>query len=121
MRRIIMTGILLIVLMATALVSFAACGGAAEPASTPTPTPTATPMKEWNLEGIQVDASTVTVSVRVFAGIDVWATLDGTRSDEVTPTPPTIKFVFHNVTPGTHTVEVRDVVGHSETAEVTVQ
>jgi len=105
-------------LLATLLVATMACGGGGGQA---TPTPTATPIKEWNLEGIQVDGSTVTVSVRVFAGIDVWATLDGKRSDEVTPTPPTIKYVFHNVTPGTHTVEVRDVIGHYETAEVATQ
>jgi len=105
-----------LLVLAVGLLVAAACGGQAEPAPTATPTPT--PIKEWSLEGIQVDGSTVTVSVRVFAGIDLWATLDEKRSDEVTPTPPTIKYVFNNVTPGAHTVEVRDVVGHSETAEV---
>jgi hypothetical protein len=54
----------------------------------------------------------------VFAGIDVWATLDGKRADEVTPTLPNIDYVFLNVTPGKHAVEVLDVVGHSQTAEV---
>ena len=103
-----------LLVLAVGLLVAAACGGAAEPAPTATPTP----IKEWNLEGIQVDGSTVTVSVRVFAGIDLWATLDEKRSDEVTPTLPTIKYVFHNVTSGAHTVEVRDVVGHSETEEV---
>ena len=103
--------ILLLVLLFGLLVA-AACGRAVDP------TPTATPMKEWNLEEVQVDDATVTVSVRVFAGIDVWATLDGNRSDEVEPNPPTIKYVFRDVTPGTHAVEVRDIVGHSQTAEV---
>lgn len=88
--------------------------------TTPTPTPTPLPTQEWNLEDIQVDSSTVTVSLRVFAGIDVWATLDGKRADEVNSTLPTIEYVFQNVTPGKHTVDVRDVVGHKETAEVVV-
>ena len=112
----VMKRVILLLVLSVGLLVAAACGGAAEP--TPTPTPTATPIKEWNLEGIQVDGATVTVSLRVFAAIDVWATLDGKPSDEVRPIPPTIEYVFHNVTPGTHTVEVRDIVGHSETAEV---
>jgi len=108
--------ILLLLVLSVGLLVATACGGAAEPTPTPTPTPT----KEWNLEGIQVDGSTVTVSVRVFSGIDVWATIDGERSDEVTPTPPVIEYTFRNVAAGTHSVEVRDVVGHKETTEVVV-
>lgn len=67
-----------------------------------------------------MDGSTVTVLLRVYAGIDVWPTLDGKRADEVRPTLPTIEYVFRDVTPGKHTVEVQDVVGHKETAEVVV-
>ena len=90
------------------------------PTNMPNPTPTPFPTREWNLEDIQVDRSTVTVLLRVYAGIDVWATLDGKRADEVRPIPPTIEYVFQNMTPGKHTVEVQDVVGHKETAEVVV-
>ncbi|MBI4298442.1 MAG: hypothetical protein HY666_01600, partial [Chloroflexi bacterium] len=98
------------------------------PSLTPTPTPTLAPtatpplpIKEWSLEGIQVDGSTVTVSLRLFVGISVWVTLDGKRSDEVgTIYFPIIEYVFQDVSPGKHAVEVRDVVGHRETAEVVV-
>ena len=107
---------ILVLVLSVGLLAAAACGATAQPE----PTPTATPMKEWNLEGIQVQNSTVTVSVRVFAGIDVWATLDGRRADEVAPTLPTIDYVFLNVTPGKHEVEVLDVVGHSQTAQVVI-
>ena len=64
--------------------------------------------------------STVTVLLHVFAGIDVQVTLDDARADEVRPTVPTIEYVFLNVTPGKHTVDVRDVVGFKESAEVVV-
>ena len=95
--------------------------GCATPTSTPTatPSPTSTPMvsKEWNLEGIQVYGSTIAVSLHMYAGVDVWVTLDGRPADEIRPTLPTIEYLFNNVDLGTHTVEVRDVVGYSETAE----
>jgi len=87
---------------------------------TPTATPTLSPSREWNLEAIKVDGSTVTVSVYVFAGIDVRATLDGRNPDQVNALIPILEFVFLNVTPGQHTVEVRDVVGFNEAAEVVV-
>ena len=74
--------------------------------------------REWNLEGIQVDGFTVTVLLYVFAGIDVRVTLDDERADEVRPTIPTIEYVFLNVTPGQHTVDVRNVVGFTEAADV---
>ncbi len=110
--------------MALALMTVVGCAGPPAPTSTPTPapatTPTPLPVKEWNLEPIQVEGSTVTVPLRVFAGIDVWATLDGKRADEVQAALPVIRHVFRNVTPGKHAVEVRDVVGHRETAEVVV-
>jgi len=107
-RRFIVVLVLLIGLLA------AACGQTAEPE----PTPTATPMQEWNLEEVRVEDSTVTVSVRVFSGIDVWATLDGRRADEVAPMLPTIDYIFLNVTPGEHVVEVLDIVGHSQFVQV---
>ncbi len=102
--------------LSAVLLAAGACKGAAEPAPPAAPTPA--PMREWNLEGVQVDGSTVTVSLRVFAGIDLMATLDGKLADEVRPAPPTVEYVFRNVLQGKHTVRVWDVVGHSETAEV---
>ena len=90
------------------------------PTVTPTPTSTPSPSRESNLEAIQVDGSTVTVSLYVFAGIDVRATLDGRDPDQVNALIPILEFVFLNVTPGQHTVEVRDVVGFNEAAEVVV-
>ena len=90
------------------------------PGATDEATPTPSPIREWNLEGIQVDGSTGTVLLRVYAGIDVRVALDDERADEVRPTIPIIEYVFLNVTPGQHTVEVQDVVGHGEKAEVVV-
>ena len=93
---------------------------------TPTPSPTATRTptpflpREWRVEGIQVDGSTVTVLLHVFAGIDVRATLDGRDPDQVNAPIPILEFVFLNVAVGTHTIQVKDVVGFRESAEVVV-
>ena len=84
------------------------------------PTSTPRPVREWDLEDIQVNDSTVTVLLHVYAGIDVRATLDGREPEEVKPALPSLEFVFENVTPGKHAVEVWDVVGHKETMEVVV-
>jgi hypothetical protein len=46
--------------------------------------------------------------------------LDNEDADQVRPDIPTIEYVFLNVALGQHTVEVHDVVGHHETAEVVV-
>jgi len=116
-RLLLLTLLLVLVLTGTIM---AACGGGGEE-KRGTPTPTPLPTKEWNLEDIQVDGSTVTVSVRVYAGIDLWATLDGRRSDEVTFDLPIIKYVFQNVTSGTHTVEIQDVIGHYEMRKVAIE
>ena len=109
----------LILLIGSALTMavVSACGSATP---TPTPTPTSSPVKEWNLEGIHVDGSTVTVQLHVFAGIDVWATLDGRDADQLNAPVPILEFVFTDVAPGKHTVEVEDVVGYTETAEFVV-
>ena len=113
--------------MGVALTLAIAAGCAnASPSPTPTLTPAAMstltplPIKEWNLERIQVDSSTVTVLLRVYAGIDVRVTLDGRGPDQVTPHSPLLEFAFQNVAVGKHTIEVRDVVGYGETAEVVV-
>ena len=90
--------------------------------TTPTPAPNATPTpsvtREWDLEGVQVDGSTVSVRLRVFAGIDVRVTLDGKDPDQVNPPSPFLEFLFQSVAPGKHTIEVEDVVGFTETTEV---
>ena len=90
----------------------------------PTPLPTATPtlsvVREWDLDGVSVDGSAVTVLLRVYAGVDVWVTLDGEPAGDVAFAPPTLRSVFYDVAPGQHVIEVRDIVGHSETTGVTL-
>lgn len=90
------------------------------PAPTPPPAPTPASAREWDLEETRVDGSTVTVVLRVYAGIDVGVTLDGRDPDRVAPPSPFLEFVFDDVEPGSHTVEVGDVVGHVETVAVVV-
>ena len=84
------------------------------------PISTPRPVREWDLENIQVNDSTVTVLLHVYAGIDVRATLDGREPEEVKPDLPVLEFVFENVAPGKHAVEIWDVVGHKRTTEVVV-
>ena len=94
------------------------------PTATPTSvpaTPTPWPPREWDLEGVAAEGSTVTVELRVFAGIDVRVTLDGRQADETVGPGPTLKFIFRDVTPGDHGVRVSDVVGFVETTKVTVE
>ncbi|MCZ6789897.1 MAG: hypothetical protein O7D33_08195 [Chloroflexi bacterium] len=108
-----------IVALVTGLLA-AACGSEATATPPSTATATPSPAKEWAIESILVDGSTVTVLLQVFAGIDVQVTLDGRVPDQVNAPIPILEHVFQDVTPGQHTVEVRDVVGYSETAEVVV-
>ena len=115
----------LITLSLGLLIIAVACGteGSSTPTATPTPppaTPTPTPMptKEWSLESIGVDGSTVTVELRVFAGIDVQVALDGRKADEILGPSPTLRSIFRNVLPGDYTIRVSDVVGYVETAVV---
>ena len=86
----------------------------------PEATPTPGPIREWDLQDIRVNGSTVTVPLHVYAGIDVRATLDGKEPDEINAPVPILEFVFKDVPPGKHTVEVRDVVGFNKTVEVVV-
>ncbi len=67
-----------------------------------------------------MDGSTVTVVLRVYAGIDVDVTLDGGQPDRVTPPPPFLEFVFEDVTSGSHTVKIGDVAKNIEIAETVV-
>ena len=112
------TWLMPLLVISVSLLAGAACWVTPEPTPTVTSTPSVT--QEWDMEGIQWYGSTVAVSLRVFAVVDVQVTLDGRQADEVRPTLPTIEYLFNHVTLGTHTVEVRDVVGYSETAEVEV-
>ena len=61
---------------------------------TPLPTPTPSATREWALEDIRVNGSTVTVLLRVYAGIDVRVTLDGREPEVISAPPPILKFVF---------------------------
>jgi len=104
-----------------------ACSGAATAVPSPVPTqtsapqiPTPMPVREWDIKSVTVDVDTVTVSLHVFTGIAVRATLDGERPSRVDEAIPTLDFVFEGVAPGEHSIEIKDVVGHSETASVTV-
>ena len=87
---------------------------------TPIPTPTPSVVREWSLLDIAVDGSTVTVELQVFAAIDVTVTLDGRPPDEMSTPAPVLGHVFKNVAPRLHTVEVKDVVGFTETRLVSV-
>ena len=123
----------LIVSILAVLIVAAACGEQltpTEPGQTATvvqgktsptePGPTGAVTQEWTLEDIQIDGSTVTVQLSVNAGIDVEVILDGQQAEEVRSDIPNLDYVFTNVTQGTHTVVIQDVVGFVETTEVVV-
>ena len=93
----------------------------ATPMPTATPTPTPLPIREWDVEQATVEGDIVAVLLRVYAGIDVWATLDGERTREVYKESSRVAFVWRGVDPGTHTVEVQDVVGYHQRMEVVVE
>ena len=67
-----------------------------------------------------MDGDTVTVSLHVFAGIDVGVTIGGNPPNRVEAAIPVLEIIFEGVATGEHPVEISDVVGHSETASVTV-
>ena len=109
-----------------AVLALGCSNGTVAPTTSPTQTnatqpPTPRPIQEWQLQSISVDQDTVVVSLHVFAGIAVRVTLDGNRPSRVEESIPTLGFVFENVAPGEHPIEIKDVVGHSETASVTVE
>lgn len=104
-------------------VTFVLSNGTWQPGQAPTPgsaTATPGPTREWVVEGVGVDGSTVRVRVRVYAGIDVGVQLDGRDPDQVVTTLPVIEFIFVNVSVGSHQVKVRDVVGFEEVRTVSV-
>ena len=104
----------------------AACADAT-PAPTATPasqvaTVTPRPIREWSFEGIVVDGDTVTVSLYLYAGIDVNVTLDGAPPSRVdVVTMPILEFIFENVAGGEHPIVISDVVGWEERASVIVK
>jgi hypothetical protein len=79
------------------------------------------PVREWDLQKISVNGSTVTVSLHVFAGIDVGVTINGKEPARVEAAIPVINFVFEGVPVGENPVVVSDVVGRKETASVTIE
>ena len=91
-------------------------GPSSTPRSTSIPSPTPSVAREWNLEEVKADGSTVTVSLHVFAGIDVDVTLDGKEADHVNAALPILEFVFEDVPAGEHSIVVSDVVGFEHTA-----
>ena len=102
------------------------------PATIPTTAPTATavpqvetptprPAKEWRLEGIAVDRSTVTVSLFFHSTASVVVTLDGSQPDRRDNETPVLGFIFEGVAPGEHPIEIKDVMGNVETATVVVE
>ena len=103
----------------------AACGSA-----TPVPTPTSVPQiptstpivtQEWELEGLAVTGSTVTVSVRVYAEVQIDVSFGGTPPSWVNASSPLVEYIFEEVAAGEHAVEISDVVGFSQTASVVVK
>ena len=71
------------------------------------------PVREWDIEDVSVDGSTITVTLRVYVGISVSVLVDGIEPDEVITEIPLIRHVFKNVASGTHELSVSDVVGHT--------
>ena len=116
-----------IAVMLAAAIVFVPCGGdtdQATPTSTSTSTLTSTstprPVQEWSLEDVRVEGSTVTVSVRVFAGIGFDVILDGAEPSDTSGSPPILEFVFRDVSAGPHSIRIRDVVGYVEDVTVVV-
>ena len=99
-------------------------GPTISPTAIPAPkveTPTPRPAKEWTLESVSVDESTVTVSLFYHSIASVSVTLDGaseTRRDNKTSV---LGFIFEDVAPGDHPIVINDVMGNVETTSVTVE
>lgn len=85
----------------------------------PTPTPMVT--REWELQAITVEGNKVTVTLRVFSGIDVGVTVGGATPNQVNADIPILDFIFESVAAGEHPVVISDIVGFSERASVTVE
>ena len=91
-----------------------------DPTATLTPSPTPGAGPEWTLEEVQVDGSTVNVLIRVYSTTVVEVTMNGRAAERNDDNYPILKYTFHDVAPGKHTVHVRGIIGHQATAEVTV-
>ena len=77
--------------------------------------PTPSLAKEWDLEKVRVDSSTVSVELHVVEGAEVSVTIDGRDADNGRSTLPSVEYVFEDTAPGRHILEVQDAVGYSET------
>ncbi|MFQ6028686.1 MAG: DUF6174 domain-containing protein [Dehalococcoidia bacterium] len=82
--------------------------------------PTPAPHQQWEVQEVSVDGSTVTVGLHVFAGVDVDVVLDGEAPETISGAGPILEHIFTDVAPGTHTVMVMDIVGYSESRQITV-
>ena len=129
----------ILILIFTAVAMSLACGPSAAStlapslSETPIPTPTATlnpapptttatpsPSREWEVERIDVDGTTVDLHVRVFSGVEIQVTLGGESPQMVSETAPTFVYHFAGVTPGAHILEVSDLAGNTLVQEVSV-
>ena len=84
------------------------------------PTPSPLLARAWDIEDVSVDGSTITVTLRVYAGTGVSVVVDGIEPDEVIAEIPLIRHIFKNVASGTHELSVSDVVGHTDGQAVQV-
>jgi hypothetical protein len=80
----------------------------------PSDEPTPMPVREWDIEDVSVDGSTVTVIVRLYVSIVPTVVIDGIQPDQVIDEIPLKHYVFENVTSGMHELTVSDVVGHTD-------
>jgi hypothetical protein len=76
--------------------------------------PTPMPTREWDIEDVSVDGSTVTVSVRVYSTANYTVVIDGIESDETVLAPPLMHHVFKNVASGAHELSISDIIGHAD-------
>lgn len=127
MKKMLLTVAGLIIALAVA------CSGGAtsEPTGGATVTPTATtvsptetftprPVREWRLDEVSVDGSTVTVWLFFHSTASVGVTLDGKEPTRRDNNIPVLAYVFEGVTAGEHDIEIKDVMGNIETTSVIV-
>ena len=92
---------------------------ATRPTVAPAPTPTL--HREWEILAVTADGSTVTVDLRLYAGVDVWVVLDDADPDEISwSNDGVLRHLFRAVNPGTREIAISDVMGFNETLKVRV-
>ena len=87
----------------------------------PVETQTPRPVAEWALEDITVNGDIVVVSIFMYSSAPFTVTLDGDRHTRRDDNLPVIGFIFDDVSPGDHTIVMKDVMGNVETASVSVE